>query len=199
MSKGLVSIIIIVLPLAVLLGGNALAVALSGRELATEQINAGIGKTDKTGKDDRKPLARRWRYDVPAVQKHWGALQQSGIARERHYLQLDLALPLAIAAAFAGCLLTAWAWLGRPFHPVYLLLPVAVFVLADWTENVTLLGQLDRVAPGGVPTLQPERIHLASVATFVKNLVFRALYVYLLVMLAFVAFGAWKTRPGAGG
>lgn len=208
MSKVLVSVIVIVLPFAVLIGGNALAAALSGRDLATQQINEEINRrrdkvvdkrADKALVADKKPLARRWSYNVPAVQRHWSALQVSGIARERHYLQLDLALPLAIAAAFAGCLVTAWAWLGRPFHPVYLLLPIAVFVLADWTENVTLLVQLDRMVPGGVPSLQPERVHLASTATFVKNLLFYGVYVYLLVMLAFVAVGAWKTRPGAGG
>jgi len=48
--------------------------------------------------------------------------------------------------------------------------PVAVTVLADWTENLLQLGQLRRYTEDGEAGLQPGWIRIASAATNLKML-----------------------------
>jgi hypothetical protein len=108
-----------------------------------------------------------------AVSRHWAVLKETALLRaEQRFLELDLIFPFFYGAALATSLLIAWAALDRPFSPARLIAPVAITVLADWTENLVQLRQLSRYIDGGEAALQSGWIQLASVATVIKLVFF---------------------------
>jgi hypothetical protein len=58
--------------------------------------------------------------------------------------------------------------LGRTFNPAWVLAPIFVLILADWTENLVQLGQLKRYLDG--IDVQESWIKIASIATTIKML-----------------------------
>ena len=133
--------------------------------------------------EDRKPLNQRFGYDVGEVTRHWGALDDAAFGAEQRFLELDLVFPFLYGAALATSLLIGWATLGRPFHPAWLLAPVAVTMLADWTENLVQLGQLQHYREGGGAALQAGWIPVASTATILKLLFFYGSSLFILVLM----------------
>lgn len=131
--------------------------------------------------EDRRTPGMRLSYDAAAVRRHWAALDADGLRRERRFLRLDLAFPVLFAGAFAYSLLAASRLLARPIGPGYLLVPVVLMLAADWTENVTLLGQLQRFSAH--EALQPEQVRLASHATRAKLLLVLVLALLLAGLL----------------
>src|SRR5262249_22963774 len=92
--------------------------------------------------------------DTRAVDSYWKSLNIEGRGGERRFLELDLVFPFLYGGVFAAALLAAWIQLGRPCDPVWVVLPVIVTVVADWTENLVQLGQLGRYQPDAA-TLDP--------------------------------------------
>lgn len=126
-------------------------------------------------------------YDRADVEAHWNQLGQKGqLAAETLFLELDLLFPLLYGGALLASLLLARAWLGWTISPAWLVAPVAVVILADWTENLVHLDQLGRmVQAGSVPgaaALGGFSIALASVATIVKLWVFAGTFAGVLVL-----------------
>lgn len=153
--------LMLVVPAAVSIGGAALLSRLSGRAIVTAQLAT-------LPEEHRKPLNSRWHYDRPAVEQHWRALDEKALAAETRFLEMDLVYPFAYGGAFLAALLLGWAMLGRPFSPAWLVVPVAVAVVADWAENLTILPQLRAYTAGGAAALDAGRVAMASVATAVK-------------------------------
>jgi hypothetical protein len=145
--------IIIALPIIGLLGGGWILSKLSHRADVKKVL-------------DGDTLGQRCQgYDKSVVQRQWDLLSREKLLdKERLFLQLDLAFPLLYGSAYAGSLWMAWAALGRRFNPLWILAPVIIVVLADWTENLLLLGQLHRYPAG----LQDGLIQAASIATRAK-------------------------------
>jgi hypothetical protein len=160
--------LIVAVPTVVFIGGAAIMTRLSGRAIVTRQLEALPNKADRT------PLNSRLHYDQPAVERHWGALNADALAAETRFLEMDLVFPVALGGAFLAVLLLGWATLDRSFNPTWIVLLVAITMLADWTENLTLLGQIEafarNLAAGTSPAaaLSAGRIGLASAATLVK-------------------------------
>lgn len=140
-------------------------------------------------KDDPKPLNQRiLGYDEDEAKAYWDALaEKKDLAAERLFLELDLVFPFLYGGALAAGLLMVWAALGRTFHPASILAPVAITVLADWTENLVQWGQLRRFTSG--MALEAGWIRIASTATTVKLLFFAGSYLLIagLVVWAFKA------------
>jgi hypothetical protein len=162
MSPVVRAVLIVAIPLVVFFGGTMLMTRLSGRATVDAQLESLPDKSDRT------KLNTRLHYDREKVARHWGALKPDGLAAETRFLEMDLVFPLAYGGAYLAGLLLGWAALGRSFNPTWLVLVVAVTLLADWTENLTLLGQIEAFARGGATTLNAGRIALASAATLVK-------------------------------
>ncbi|HET7234761.1 MAG TPA: hypothetical protein VFJ16_32405 [Longimicrobium sp.] len=163
---------------AVSLAGGALLLRLSGRDQVQPELKKRVA-AGSLPDADATPLHRRWGgYDAAAFVRYWKALDfqvtpasaRTGRDVERRFLEMDLVFPFVYGGALAAALLLAWAANGRPFHPVWVMLPVIALVAADWTENLALLGQIRRFAAGGEPALQGGWIHVASAATMLKNL-----------------------------
>lgn len=101
--------------------------------------------------------------------------------------------PFFYGAALATSLLILWALLGRSFNPGWVLAPVVITLLADWTENLVLLVQLRRYAESGARGLNAGWIQVASVATILK-LVFFVASSLLIVAIIIAALSSFMMR-----
>jgi hypothetical protein len=142
---------------------------------------------------DQTPLNQRFLgYDRAAVQRHWGALAIDPplLRSERSALLLDLIFPLLYGAALVASLLLCRRWLQPPFDCGWLLLPVAIGVLADWTENLVQLKQIRRFqeAEAAPEALEDGWIRVASVATQVKLLFLGGSALILLILVLVLLF-----------
>ena len=162
------AIVLLVLPTVVILSGGYLMQRLSGREQIDERL---------AGSPEGRGLGIRFTgYDSKAVSARWKALGTDDLSKprpdllkyERRGLELDLIFPFLYGGILAASLLCAWVALARPFAAVWLILPVAITVLADWTENLIQLGQLNLFEKSHGAVLQPAWIQVASVATMAK-------------------------------
>ena len=172
-----------VLPYATFRFGSFLLSLLSGRG---DRLEASRRLKTLPDKADRKPLNQRIQgYDLPAVRRSWGALARDPdlLPSEERSLRLDLFFPLLYGAAFTVSLLLAWRDRERTFAFAWLLLPVAVYMLADWTENLAQLKQLQRYRQAGPDALQARGIQVASRATSVKLLFFIGCLLLTLLVL----------------
>jgi hypothetical protein len=167
MGKHIIELIIIIgLPTLAFVGGVRLMTRLSGRERELHFLST-------LNPADAKTLDSRLSYDVGTVSRQWGKLQEAGLLSiERYFLELDLAFPFLYGGALAMSLLMAWASLGRPFSPAWLMAPIVVTVVADWTENLVQLAQLNRFQANGAAGLQAGWIGTASIATLLKLVFF---------------------------
>lgn len=158
------------LPVALFLVGGSLLMHLTGRD-----------QFPQTSAPESVPLHfRLGGYDGAEVQAYWGWLGPEGQLAERRFLELDLVFPLLYGGAILIALLRFWDWLGRPFAPLWLLAPVAMTLVADWTENLLQWQQLRLLLSEPV---QAKWIALASLATTIKMISF-ALSCLLLLALA---------------
>ena len=176
--KILLSILLAVwLPLAVLFGGAGIMTILSGHNYVTKQL-----RENATPKDRKGPNERFLGYDTDAVDRHWGVLDERALDSELRFLQLDLIFPIFYGAALAFALLQAWVDVGKTFSSVWLVVLVAITMLADWTENIIHLYQLPIYIGNGKDGLQPGWIQIASAATTVKLFFFTGALVLIIVL-----------------
>ena len=169
------AIMLLTLPTLVFYGGVQIMSKLSGRADVTKQLR------EKLNASDAKPLNQRVTgYDLEAVRRHWTVLDQTARTSEERFLEMDLVFPFFYGGALAGALLMAWAMLGRPFHPGWLLAPIAITVAADWIENLVQIRQLRRYAESGTAGLQSGWIQIASAATMIKLIFFFGASVFLI-------------------
>ncbi|MBT3315009.1 MAG: hypothetical protein HN390_10390 [Anaerolineae bacterium] len=163
-------IVAIGIPLAVFLILGALMMVLTGRNKLPEIDNSAS-----------IPLNFRvWGYNEADMMNFWEWLEVDGRDAERCFLLADLAFPFAYGAGLLTGLFLAWTWANRPFANGWLMAPVAITVIADWTENLIQLGQLSRFTES-VP-MQDAWIQVASTATSIK-LIFFVMTLILIIVL----------------
>jgi len=135
--------------------------------------------------EDRRPLHFRLGYSTEEVSRYWAAIVADDMAleAERRFLHLDLIFPLVYGTGLVIALLMAWNLLRPPFRRVWLVAPVAITLLADWTENLVQIAQLGRFVEGGASALQDGWICLASGATTVKLSGFTGASLCLVILL----------------
>ena len=141
------AIILLALPTVVFIGGAYVMSKLSGSDYVMQQF-------PKDSKDGKGLGLRFFGYDLEAVSRRWSVLNEDARKFEQRGLEIDLVFPFLYGGALACSLLLAWAALGRPFQPVWLILPVAITVVADWTENLLQLSQLRLFNHRGTAGLQ---------------------------------------------
>jgi len=173
------ALFMVALPAVVFLAGVAIM------EKATD--HQGVKKQACSAPDpcDRKPLDQRLGYDTGAVDRYWEAVG-GALPKEKRFLEADLLFPFFYGGALAASLLLAWGTLGRPFNPAWIMAPVAITVLADWTENLVQLAELRRYSAGGAHALQATWIRVASAATTLKLSFFSVSSLLLLALVAMV-------------
>lgn len=173
---------VLLLPLTVFFGGAQLMTAISGRDPAR------VGQSGK-------PLNQRFGYGVNDVVQQWEPLSRDrdALAAEIRFLELDLIFPFAYGGALAAGLLIGWVALGRPCSPAWPMIVVAIALLADWTENLVQLAQLQRFSREGAGALQAGWVRVASTATVFKLSSLIVASVGLLVLALMV--GGRSVRP----
>ncbi len=174
--------VFVLLPPAVLVAGGRTMSRLSGRDFFRTRVKL------RAAPRDRKPLNRRFGYDAGAVHRHWRVLGDAGCAAEGRFLKLDISFPLVYGAALTAGMVVFWIVLGRPFHPAWFIQPVIITMVADWTENILLLGQLARYVNGGQKALERDRIKVAGAATTIKLVAFIGSYLLLVTLAGLVVF-----------
>jgi hypothetical protein len=184
------AIFMVALPTAVFFGGVAIMKKVTHHQEAEKRA------CSASNPSDRKPLDQRFGYDAGAVDRYWGAID-GALPAEQHFLEVDLVFPFLYGGALAASLLLAWSTLSRPFSPAWLIAPVAITVLADWTENLVQLAQLRRYSAGGAHALQAGWIRVASAATSLKLSFFGASSLLLLILVAMVLLCAAR-NPAPG-
>jgi hypothetical protein len=176
---------IAVLPYITFRAGSWIMGRLSGRREVVDRLE------EKLSKKERVPLNQRLLgYDLAAVRRLWGALDAGLLEREQTALRLDRISPLLYGAALAASLLLAWRFRGQPFAG-WLLLPPAIYALADWTENLVQLRQLRLYRQAGPDALESDWVRVAGRATTIK-LIFFIGGQLLVVALALTAL--WRTQ-----
>lgn len=189
----LISLGAVSLPLLVLFGGARLMGRASQRHLVLRAL-AGSGADER----DKAFLNQRWRgYSKADAHRHWSAIASdrdgAALAAEKHFLKLDLILPVAYCAAMWGGLALLWHLLDRPFAYGWLVLPVVATLFADWVENSIQLGQLAHFEPHDESSLDSRKIRFASAATSLKLLAFALTEVFIFVLGVLLSF----CSPGA--
>ena len=182
------AIFMVALPTAVFFGGVAIMKKVTHHQEAEKRACSAPNPSD------RKPLDQRLGYDAGAVDRYWGAID-GALPAEQHFLEVDLVFPFLYGGALAASLLLAWSTLGRPFSPAWIMAPVALTVLADWTENLVQLAQLRRYC--SAQPLQAGWIRVASAATSLKLSFFTASSLFLLTLVVIVLIcSARNPAPG---
>jgi len=178
------AIVLLLLPAVVFLLGGDLMQKLSDPGRLRDKVQEDTGL---------KGLGLRIQgYDLAAIKAYWGALKlkPGALDAERRTLEMDLVFPFVYGAGFAVSLLLAWAALGRPFHPVWIMAPLFIAVVADWIENLIQLRQVRLFAPReGV--LEPGWVQIASVATSVKVGLFCISYFLVVGLVARMIYRNW--------
>ena len=183
------AVILLALPTIVISGGAYIMSKLSGREQVTQRLQ-GHAKTE-----DRRPLGFRvLGYNPEEVKSHWSALDPGTLKLERRALEIDLIFPFLYGGALAAALLLAWVALGRPFQPVWLILPVAITVVADWVENLVQLSQLRLFDVSGKDGLQSGWIQIASAATTTKLVFYFSSSLLLIGLVVWMVVGGVARR-----
>lgn len=155
------AIALVALPTVINIAGGYLIMRLSHAEEIKKQLASAPAA-------DQKGLGLRFLgYNSEEVASRWSKLDSSGLESERLGLEIDLIYPFLYGATIAASLLCAWAALGRPFSLVWLIGPVAITMIADWTENCVQFSQLRRF-DGTRNSLESGVIQLASAATTTK-------------------------------
>ncbi|MDP9132500.1 MAG: hypothetical protein M3M98_05125 [Nitrospirota bacterium] len=169
-------------PAAVLLGGSRSLSQASGRAAALNQLTPEEQET-------LKPLNLRWfGYGREAAKEYWSWLKCAGLQAEKPRLLLDLIFPLMYGGALAASLWWVWVTLGRPFHPAWIVAPLAMILTADWTENLIHLAQLRHYVSSNEGRIQGLWIQISSCATIIKLWLTSGLYVSLVGLVVRMIF-----------
>lgn len=182
-------IIMLALPVAAFLAGSWMMSKMCDRHYVIQRISS------LPDIKDRKPLNQRFAgYDVDAVSRYWAAFDETAFRSEQCFLKLDLGFPFLYGGALLISLLMAWTMLGKPFHPAWLMAPVVITILADWTENLVQLVQLRAYLESGAAGLHVFWIQIASMATVLKLTFFVGTVLFLLGLISAVIIDALKLR-----
>jgi hypothetical protein len=128
----------------------------------------------------QKPLFDRTTgYGVDQVIQYWSGLDADGLRAEKRFLIWDLFYPFIYGSALIVQLWTLGQVLGISID--WFVVPVAPLIVADWTENLFQLNQLERFVKR--TALSPERIRVASIGTIVK--------LWLLRLFIALVAGGW--------
>lgn len=181
-DKIFIALLALGFPMAVLLCGDILLPGASGRAAAISQLTGGKA-------DGLKPLNQRWfGYGTDAVKAYWHWLKPAGREAEKTFLALDLLFPFFYGGALAASLGWVWMALERPFHPIWIIAPLVIIMLADWLENLIQLAQLRHYVSSNEQYVQGLWIQLSSYATLIKLWLTGGLYIALAGLLLKMLF-----------
>lgn len=180
-------------PVTLLFGRNQVLSHASGR---TDAMNHGCERTGEAP----TPLNLRWFcYGTEAVKAYWSWLKPAGRQAEDTFLTLNLLFPFLYGGALAVSVRWVWMATGRPFHPAWILTPLAIVIVADWTEHLIQLAQLRYYLSPNGRRVQDLWIRMSGCATIIKLWLTSGLYVSLarLVISMIVTYSTRRMMTNA--
>lgn len=183
MRSLLTALFILLLPVVVFVGGAVLMEIVSGRAAIKEPEIGRLG-------------LRFTGYGTKHITTYWEQMKANGdtnLQAERRFLQLDLLFAPLYCSAIAFSLYLAWMKFGDQFSLWWLILPIAIALLADWTENYF---QLDLVANyiAADSSVDDNYVRVASTATIAKAWSVSVGTVLLLGMVAMIIVSELRQR-----
>lgn len=116
---------------------------------------------------------------MEAAKRFWSWLNGAGRQTAEKFLTMDLLFSLVYGGALAGSLWWVWVKVGHPFHPAWIVAPLAMILTADWTEHLIQLAQLRHYVPSNEGRIHNFWIQMSSCATMIKLWITLGLYVSL--------------------
>jgi hypothetical protein len=162
-------------PFEVLVGGDSSRMLSNPSGLAADMTQLPPGEQRVP-----EPLNLHWfGYEREAAKKYWSWLNALGRQVGENFLAMDLLFSFVYGGALAASLAWVWMAVGRPFHPAWIMAPLAMMLTAEWTEHCIQRVQLRPYVSsndGPLPTLW---IQISSCATMIKLWLTCGLYVSL--------------------
>ena len=141
---------------------------------------AAIPQPTNGNQDIPRPRNHRWYgYGTDAAKAYWSGLTSGGRQAQGQFLTLELLFPFLYGGVLAVSLWWVWMALERPFHPAWILVPLALVTLADWLENLGQAVQLRYFTSSHEPCAKSLWIQLARCSTIMKIWLTSGLYVTL--------------------
>jgi hypothetical protein len=179
---------LIAIPVATFLMGAA------GMEYFAHRGFVEIGVREATDPSDRKPLNRRlFGYNAKQIERYWAQFDNGGLALEQRRLEIDLLFPFFYGASLLGPLIFAWISIKRPFAPIFVVAPVSITIIADWTENIIQLNLLRQFQSPEGQLVDSMWANVASIATSTKLTFFVGSALFLLVLVGKMVSSAHST------
>ena len=127
------------------------------------------------------PLHLRWLGNgMDAAKRLWSWLNDAGRETGETFLTMDLLFSFVHGGALAASLSWVWMTLGCPFHPIWIVAPLALTLTADWTEHLIQLAQLRHYLSSNGGRIQSLWIEIYGCATIIKLWLTSGLYMSLL-------------------
>ena len=160
-------------PIEVLVGGGSILPHPRGRAAVTISLTPGEQKAQ-----ERLNL-RRSGYGTEAAKACWLWLTCTAHESGEKFLTLHLLFPFVYGGTLAANLWWVWVAVGRPFHPAWIMAPLAMMLAAEWTEHFIQRAQLRPYVSSNDDPLPTLWIQISSCATMVKLWLTFGLYVSL--------------------
>ena len=160
-------------PVEALLGGNQILPHPSGIASAMTQPISG----EQRGAELLN--LHRLGSGLEAAKRFWSWLNGAGRQTAEKFLTMDLLFSFVYGGALAGSLWWVWVKVGHPFHPAWIVAPLAMILTADWTEHLIQLAQLHHYVPSNEGRIHNFWIQMSSCATMIKIWLTLGLYVSL--------------------
>lgn len=174
------------IPIAIFLIGGLFLNRFTDRNVVTTKLQRLDQEHRLPLGEKRVTMDQRLSYDSGTVGRYLSDLGSGLLPVEQRFLKWDLLFPLLYGAGLLAGLVIAWNAMGRPFSAGWLALPVGLTIVADWTENVIQLHQIDRFTKLGEAGLQPFWIQVASFATAAKFIFWAESYGFILILICFL-------------
>lgn len=157
-------------PITMPSGGGQMLPHASGPAVAMNPLTAG----------ELTPLHLRWFVNgMDAAKRSWSRLIGAGRQAGETFLTKDLLFSFIYGGVLATTLWWVWVTLGRPFHPVWIVAPLAMILTADWTESLIQLVQHRHSVSSDEGRIQYLWIKASYVATIIKLWLTLGLYLSL--------------------
>jgi hypothetical protein len=126
------------------------------------------------------PLHLRWLGNgMDAAKRLWSCLKGASRRAGENCCTLDVMFSFVYGGALAASLWWVWMTLGRPFHPIWIVAPLAMILTADWTEHLIQLAQLRHYVSSNESRIQDLWIEIYGCATIIKLWLTSGLYMSL--------------------
>lgn len=154
-----------------------------------------------SGKQSETELLKLHRFGpgAEAAKRFWSWVKSAGRQTREKFLTMGLLFSFVYGGAIAGSLWWIWVKVGYPFHPAWIVAPLAMTVAADWTEHLIQLAQLRHNVPSHEGRMHNFWIQMSGCATMIKLWLTLGLYVSLvgLVVRMIIALSVRRLAAAA--